>query len=46
MKLLRIPAVLISIAVIGCSSTVPVEVVPTFPPTDIPSTSTASPPLL
>ena len=44
MKLLRIPAVLISIAVIGCSSTVPVEAVPTFPPTDIPSTSTATPP--
>jgi len=44
MKLLRIPAVLISIVVLGCSSTAPAAVGPTTQPTDAPSMPTATPP--
>ena len=43
MKLLRIPAVLISIAVLGCSSTAPAAVGPTTQPTDVASMPTATP---
>ena len=43
MKLLRIPAVLISIAVLGCSSTAPAAVGPTTQLTDVASRSTATP---
>lgn len=43
MKLLRIPAVLISIAVLGCSSTAPAAVGPTTQPTNVASMPTATP---
>ena len=43
MKLLRIPAILISIAVLGCSSTAPAAVGPTTQPTDVASMPTATP---
>ena len=44
MKLTIVLAVLIGIAVIGCSSKAPAEVEPTNQPTDIPSMSTIVPP--
>ena len=43
MKLLRLPAVLISIAVLGCSSTAPAAIGPTNQPTDVASMPTATP---
>jgi len=44
MKLLRIPAILIGIAVLGCSSTPPAGVGPTTQPTDVASMPLATPP--
>ena len=43
MKLLRIPAILISIAVLGCSNTAPATVGPTTQPTDVSSMPTTTP---